>query len=391
MTVPTYTELFDSIISDFKAKFGITSLVGKVVFNAFAAVQAAKLKIIYLSVAFVYKNIFPDTADSEALGGSLERFGLVKLDRLPFPATAGEYKITVTGTIGATIPAGTTYKSLDTSTSPDKLFRVDSEVILASTSEEIDIRALDLGSVARLEVGDELQVTAPIDNVNSFASVASVEVIPVEAESIEDYRTKVIAAYQLEAQGGAKTDYRIWSADAAGEREVYPYVVDGEPGKINLYIEANADDSTDGHGTPTAAIIQEVEDVVEFDPDTSKPLNERGRRPMGTFEIFYLAITPLAVDVQIFELTDTSFLSTIKDTIETFLLDIRPFIDGADNPNNIQKDKLFASDIVNIVRSVIGSNNTFSDLKMFVDSIETTLYQFTDGDIPYIDTVVNVP
>ena len=388
MTVPTLTSLYNSILTDLKNKLGIVSIVGKSVLIAFAAVQAAKLKIIYLSMAFIYDNIFVDTAVTQDRGGSLERFGLIKLGRLPFSATAGEYKLTVTGTIGATIAAGTTFKSLDTSTSPDKLFILDNTVVLSAISQDIDIRALDLGSIARLEVGDKLQLTSPISNVDSFSVISNVKTIPVDAENFEEYRKKVILAYQQEPQGGAKTDYRAWSADAAGVRFVYPYVKSGAAGEINLYIEANATDSTDGHGTPTAAIIAEVEAVCEFDPDVTKPLNERGRRPMGTFQIHFLPINTLPVDVTISGLTDSSYLTAIKDALENFLLDIRPFVDGADNPNFQQKDKLFKSDVINIIRNIIGSENSFTSVTMKVNSVTYEQYQFEGGDIPYINTVV---
>lgn len=387
MTVPTFTELYNSILTDLRNQLTIRFIVGKVVIAAFAAVQAAKMKILYLTAAFIYKNIFVDTADPEALGGSLERFGRVKLGREPLPATAGEYRIEVTGTIGATIAPNTTFKSLDSSTNPDQLYVLDTLFTFTSGTGEIVVRALELGSGSRLEVGDQLQVTAPIANVDSFGEVLVEETAPTNGESTEEYREAVVQAYQFEPQGGARTDYRLWSQDAAGVREVYPYAVDGEPGKINLYVEANAADSTDDHGTPSQAILDDVEAVVEFDPDTTKPLNERGRRPLGTFQIYFLAITPLPVDVDIVGLTDTSLLTAISEAITTFLLDVRPFIDGADNPNDINKDKLYSSDIINIVRAITGINASFDDVIMSVDGVVTNLYQFENGDIPYTDDV----
>lgn len=389
MTIPTFDELFSSILTDLRNRLTIRFIIGKVVLNAFAAVQAAKLKILYLTAAFIYKNIFVDTADPESSGGSLERFGRVKLGRGPFPPTAGEYQINVNGEIAATIAPGTTFKSLDTSTNPDKIFVLDTLFTFTTTSGVIQVRALDLGSEARLEIGDQLQVTAPIANVGSFADVASVVVTPTEGENIEEYRQTVILAFQSEPEGGARTDYRDWSQDAAGVREVFPYVVDSEPGKINLFVEANAVDSTDGNGTPSQAILDDVEAVVEFDPDVTKPINERGRRPMGTFEIFFLAISPIPVDVEIFDLSDLTLLTPIKDAIREFLLDVRPFIDGADDPNQINKDKLYSSDIVNIVRVIAGNSATFSNVLMFVGLVETNLHQFENGDIPFIDNVTN--
>ena len=386
MNTPTLSQLYTAIRDDLKAKLGISSLVGKTVISAFAAVQAGKLKILYLLAKKIYDNIFVDTADADML----RRFGLVKLNRLPTPAVAGVYEIEVTGSDGATVPANTTWKSLDDSTSPDYLFVNDVSYTISGTSVTVQIRAFELGPDARLTAGDELQVTAPIANVDSFATVTAVVTTPVSAESEGEYRKEVIRAYQTEPQGGARTDYRLWASDASGVREVYPYVVSAQPGYIDLYVEANPIDSADGYGTPSPSLLSDVDDVIEFDPDTSKPLNERGRRPLSAFQINFLSINKIAVDVEITALSDASFLTAIENAITDFLFDIRPFVDGADNPQNINKGKLFESDIYNIVRDIIGINATFTLLTLKVDGSAETLYEFTGGNIPYLNSVTIV-
>lgn len=384
MAVPTFNELYTSVQADLRNRLNITSLVGKMVLNAFAMVQAAKLKLFYLVSAFVQKNVYPDQADSEEIGGTLERFGLVHLGRTRNPATAGEYKIQVTGSIGAEIPPGTTFKSLDTSTSPDKLFVLDSLYTFVSTVGLIQVRALDLGTDARLEVGDELQITQPLANVDSYQEVITVETTPVEAENLEDYRKKILEAIRLEAQGGSRSDYRLWSNDADGVRTVYPYLKNNEAGSINLYIEANPDDSTDGNGTPTAGIISDVDDVVEFDPDISLPLSERGRRPM-TANVYFLPIITNPVDVDIVDLSDVSYLTAIRTAIEDYLFDIRPFIDGLDSPNNANMGRLLVSDIISIIADVLGVSATFTNATMTINGTPQTLYVFEEENIPYLD------
>jgi hypothetical protein len=387
MTIPTYNELYTSILSDLRNKLGLNFIVGRLVLIAFASVQAAKLKLIYLVAAFIYKNIFPDTADSETLGGTLERFGLVKLGRLPFDAIAGQYTIEVAGEIGATIQPNTTFKSLDTSASPDKLFICENLFTFTGLTGEITIVALEAGVSSRLEVGDQLQVTAPIALVNSFATVLSVDVEAVEAENIEEYRLKVIQAYRSEPQGGARIDYILWASDAAGVRTIYPYVTNGAPGELDIFVEANPADSVDGFGTPTPTILSDVADVIELDPDTIKPMAERGRRPLGIFNINYYPITLLPLDVQIVDLSDVSYLTAIESAITDYIFNIRPYIAGATDPNSIN-DKIYISDIFNIVISVIGKTITFSEIIMEIDDNIVNLYQFTNGEIPYCRNVV---
>ena len=107
-----------------------------------------------------------------------------------------------------------------------------------------------------------------------------------------------------------------------------------------FYIEATIADSIDGKGTPPPAMIDAVWDgstdpatgVVEFDPDVVKPLNERGRRPLGLFDIDMQPVTIREIDIII---TDYQSLTPEKETsilnaMEAALADIRPFIDSVD-------------------------------------------------------------
>ena len=387
MAAPKLKDLITSILSDLRNNLNVSTILGKLVINAIALVQGAKLKLYYLRSEFIYKNIFIDQADPQAQGGTLERLGSVYLGRTRNPATAGIYSLEVTGQPGASIAPNTTFKSLDASASPDKLFIIDNTYTFSSTTGIIIVRALDLGTEARLEIDDLLQITQPIANVDSFATVLSVDETPLEAESIEEYRARVIQSAQLESQGGARSDYRLWSLDAQGVRTVYPYV--NSPGIIDLFVEANFSDSIDGLGTPTQAILDDVEDVVEFDPDITKPLEERGRRPLGTFQINFLAITVLDVDVQITGLTDTSYISAISAAINSFLFNIRPFIDGADSPNDSQKGILYEADIYSVVRGVLGNNARFTSLTVSVDGNLIQIYEFLKGDIPTLNSVTN--
>lgn len=385
MITPTLNELYESIKADLRNKLNITSLIGKSVLLAFAAVQAAKIKLIYIAIAQLNKNIFVDTCDNE----TIRRFGYVKLNRYPYSAVAGEYNVTVTGSIGAVIPAGTTYKSLDTSASPDKLFILDTLFTFVAPTGSILLRAMDAGVESSLNVADQLQLTSPLALVDSYATVVSEAVAPVAEEDIEEYRINVIEAYRTEPQGGAKVDYMLWAQDVEGVRRVYPYVKNASPGDLNIYVEAFLGDSVDGKGTPTAGILTDVEGVIELDPDTTRSINERGRRPMGVNNIFYLAITPLDIDIEITDLSPSVDLVAVQSAIESFLYDIRPFVDGGDDISS-KNDKLYEADIYRIVKDLLTGSETFTSLQLSVNSTPVSLYTFENGDIPYLNSVTSV-
>jgi len=392
--IPTLAELQSQIENDIKSGLGITrTWVGKVMLKVLSLVQAAKLKIYYLHIAQIQKNIFVDTATSEFSGGTLERFGRVKLGRNPYPAVAGEYTLDVTGSIGGVILKGQTFKSSLGSTSPDKLYSVKSEVTLTGTTGQIEIVALEPGTGSVLQAGDELETTSPIANVDSVATVNSVDVTAIEAEDLEDYRNLVIQAFQLEPQGGAATDYRIWAADAAGIRTVYPYTKDGAIYTVQVFVEALPENSEPGQpaGYPPESMLTDVEDVIELDPDTTKDINERGRRPLqATVEV--LEVVPVAVTITINDLSDKSapVIALITSAIEDLMYTIRPYIPGADGTN--RKDTLYISALIAAIYDVLDEGISFSNVSIEIASTTYSQYAFGDtpakyGTYPYLDTL----
>lgn len=388
IAIPTLQQLYNGIITDLETQYGVNiSAIGKVALRALAAVQAGKLKIYYLVIGNLQKNIFVDTAESESIGGTLERFGRVKLGRNPFPAVAGQYSIQITGTIGSTVKSQTIFKSDDTSLNPGMLFILDNDYVTIANPDRIIVRALSTGELSKLNAADTLTATAPIAFIDSAAVVVSEEIQPLDTEDIEAYRLAIINSYRLETQGGSTCDYRLWAQDVQGVRYVYPYAKSGYANEINLFIEATVADSTDGKGTPSATIITNVESVVEFNPDTSLPTLERGRRPLGVFEIHYLPVTIKTIDINIAGAVD--FTAAIKAQL---LIDItnainmiRPFVSAADVLEN-KNDILDSNKLIGVI---ITSNpgSIFGAITIKVDSVALSTYTFQNGDIPWLNSI----
>lgn len=391
ITIPTIAELQADILADLEMQFGANiPTFGKSFLRALALVQSAKLKLYYLAIANLQKNIFVDTAEPESIGGTLERFGRVKLNRNPFPAQPGYYDLEVTGTISAVIPAQTTFKSNDDSAAPGKLFILDDAFTLTATTDIINVRALEPGIEAKLSVGDQLTATAPILNVASIATVDAETIAPLAAETVEDYRAKALDAYRLEPQGGAATDYRLWSADAQGVKQTYPYAKTGAANEINVYVEATISDSTDGKGTPGSAILTDVADVIEYDPDTTRPIEERGRRPLGVFDVHVLPVTIRTVNINVASFTgitpaiETALTTAITDAVNA----VRPFVASADILAN-KNDILDKNKIINAILTA-RPGSVFGTITLNVDGMDYTSYTFLDGNIPWVDTITFV-
>lgn len=379
--IPTISQLYNAILNDLQSQFGSgIPIVGKNFLRASAMVQAARLKLYYLALGNLQKNSFVDTADPEAAGGTLERWGRIKLNRNPFPAIAAQYQVLITGTVGAIVKSSQTFKSNDDSTSPGMLFVLDNSHTLTATTDTIVVRALTSGLASKLLNGDKLTATSPIANVNSGIIVNSENVPPLAEETIEQYRAVALQSFRLTPTGGSASDYRIWASEAQGVQQTYIYSVSGFPNQINLYVEAILIDSADGKGTPTQAILDAVKADVDADPNTGL-----GRRPLQAI-INYLPVTIKQIDISVAGGSFTSDQETaITDAMTEYLATVRPFVAGADvlaNKNDVFSTNNIASVILNTV-----PGSVFGTITLNVNSSPVASYQFLQGNIPYLASV----
>jgi len=283
INLPTSVEIHERILNSLKSKLGLSDIQTKSILDAFAQNQAAEEKLIYYYISDVQRNATANTADTEALGGTLERFGRMYLGRDRSPGTKGEYTIKVEATGAATIRAGAQLKSNNSAANPGKVFLTTQQYNLVAGDNILNIEAVEAGLDSIIYEGEFLTLLEPVSNVNQKTEVDSVVSQAIAEETVEDYRNEILTAIQLEPQGGAKSDLMFWSLDAQGVRRVYPYLKDGDAGTTQVYVEATIIDSSDGLGTPPASMLTEVSEVIDFDPDVSKPTHERGRRPIQTF------------------------------------------------------------------------------------------------------------
>lgn len=380
--LPKIIDLCNGLKADIESFFNITiPSSGKNFFRAWSNSYGAKLKLLYMLVGSAQKNILPDTAEPESKGGTLERHGRLKLGRNPFNPVAGVYSITVSGTIGAEIPEGTTFKSDDDSSHPGFLYRLDAAVTLSSISELINVRALTTGEESELILLDKLTATAPISLVSSSAYVSAIVTPPLAAESEKDYRRKVELAYRLEPTGGSIDDYRLWSQDAQGVEVVYPYAKSGDPNVVQVYVEANLEDSVDGKGTPTSQILEEVEEVIEMNPDTT--LSRRTRRPLGVFEVEVLPVTVREIDIDIPDFIGITAAKQllIDAAMEDMLSLVRPFVAAGDILAQ-QNDILDTNKLIGVIITAV-PGASFTAPTFTVDGVPYSTFTFLQGDIPH--------
>jgi len=127
--------------------------------------------------------------------------------------------------------------------------------------------------------------------------------------------------------------------------------------------------------------------VIELDPDTTKDINERGRRPLGIFDIHVLAVSPLDVIVNIAGFVaitaakQTAILNSLTDALRT----VRPYLAGAD-PLEDKNDIFNINKAINAILTA-SPGSIFGAVTMTVDGNPVSTYTFTQGEIPYLDSV----
>ena len=390
--IPTIKEINTNVSSDIRSRLNLGVDYLKKTYEALALVLSAQCHLLYLYLRDVQDNIFPDTATTQAQGGTLERLGNIYMNRGLFPASIGSFNVSVVGVAGSVLRQNLTFKSNEDALNQGQVYILDTEYTLTGTADVIEIRSIGAGVEYNLNVGDKLTITEPVIGVDKTITVTEVLEQPKAGESVELYRQAILNAIQLEPQGGSRSDYRQWCTDAQGVRLVYPYVQDLNTGNISLFVESTIEDSLDQvgigkKGVPTTAILEDVREVIEQDPDITKPINERGRRPMQANVIVQsINLVPVIITIGGLNDDEPAIRDLIKNNIESFLYDVRPFISGADLRRN-KNDILYSGQVQSVVTDSLVNGNFFNTLTLTVDGNVEVSYEFTLGSIPYLQTL----
>lgn len=205
---PTLSTLIEQSKADLLGRFpGADSGLRRSVLNVFARVWAAAVHGLYGFIAWIYLQIFIDTADE---AGVIQQAGIWNVPRKePTPAKG---PVTFTGTNGAPIGVGA------------RLQREDGLEYLTTEAGEIaggvatvDVEAVDPGAAGLASAGVALTLTSPIAGVSSAVVVASGGLTGgADQEDIEDWRGRVQARIRKTPQGGAPHDYEDWAKAVPG-------------------------------------------------------------------------------------------------------------------------------------------------------------------------------
>lgn len=204
---PDLPNLIATIRSDLLTRFEADVVLRRLDAEVYSRVMAAAVHTLYGYLDYLARNMLPDLADE----AWLSRHGNLKQVPRKQPTTAGGYARWDSVSTAISLDAGTEMQTDD-----QRLYvttgraTVDGEGVLRAP-----IEAVKAGTSGNLDDKTPLRLMSPVAGLSSTGYADSVEG-GTDLESLEDWRSRIMARWYYTPQGGADPDYKIWATDVAG-------------------------------------------------------------------------------------------------------------------------------------------------------------------------------
>lgn len=309
--IPSVQQIKDRIVSDVETKINQTiPALPLALVKVMAAALAATFFLSYQAIIWVYKQIFPSSADRASLILLGAVVGITEV-----AAVQAVLLCDVFGS-GAQVDAGTLFLS-----NIDVTYRVTTTTaIVGGVAPNVPMIALTAGEIGNLTNGEVLDIVQPTVGLDGTATVTDTQTEGADIESDEFFAARVSLRYRIQYITGSTGAYAINGFEAPNFILILPYEDETEPGKVNVY--GKVDNQPDG--IPTAGQLTSLESYLEFDPDTGKSI----RKPIGSED------TVLAIETRLFDIQVNINLSTaeINAAVEAAVIaqaaTVAPFIEG---------------------------------------------------------------
>lgn len=205
---PTLSELKAQVAADVQANLqGVSALLRNSVLRVITVVQAGLAYLHYGYLDWIAKQAVPWTATDEYIVG----WGALK-NVYQKGATAASGTATFVGTAGKVIPSGAAVVRGD-----GRTYMVQASVTVGSSgSATVSVVDTQPGAVGNCDAGTTMSLGVSISGIQSTGVAAAPFTGGADVESPDDFRGRVIAAYQASPQGGDKDDYVTWATAVPG-------------------------------------------------------------------------------------------------------------------------------------------------------------------------------
>lgn len=275
---PTLSGLIESVKADFQARLlSGTKPLRRSVVSILSKVIAGGLHHVYGYAAWVFKQIFPDTADLENLKRWSKIWGIFQK-----AATKAEGPYIFTGTNGVDVPAGTVAQRSD-----GAQFETLSLVTIAAGVATATIQAIVAGTDGNTDDGVTMNLVSPIAGINTAGTVDAAGIADgTDIETRAELLDRLLQRLQNPPLSGTAADYERWALEVDGVTRAWVYENYLGIGNVGVtFVLDNASPII-----PPAGKVTEVQDYL----DAKKPIPAivNAFAPVEVVQGFSIEITP---------------------------------------------------------------------------------------------------
>lgn len=196
-----------------------------------SAAVAAAIEGLYQKIGWVFRQIFPDTADEDELVRAANVRGVQRKD--PVAATG---VVALKGAVGVELLDGATMKHVITG---EQFVAKSGAVIGSDGLATVPVKAQTLGAALNHLTGD-LIITSPPLGMDSAAAFVGETTGGVDLEKIESLLARLLEIIQQPPAGGAVYDFVRWAKEVEGITDVLPLPKRRGAGTVDLVVTAGA-------------------------------------------------------------------------------------------------------------------------------------------------------
>ncbi len=248
--IPGLLEIIKRGESDYKFETGsdASALQGRYE-RALVKSQAGHASLMYQHVAWGVRQFFVRFADDEGmLVSKAASFGV---DRKP--ASRAEGTIQMNGTGGTVVPKG--FRFIRADGEPFEMI-AEQTIVLGF---EFNLRAVNPGAAGNTEAGIEFFAQEPLTGLSAAAPVIQKFKGGLDAEGIEDLRSRLLFRLANPPGGGTLADYKRWAWEVPGVTRVWTYDMHPKIGDVYVLFTRDGDGANDLI-FPNAAQIASVQE-----------------------------------------------------------------------------------------------------------------------------------
>lgn len=246
---PTLSTLIERAESDLNTRLpGADSRLRRSVLSVLARTYAGACHGLYGFLDYISRMSMYDTSEGEYLERWASIWGITRR-----AATRAIGTVTLIGTSGVIVPAGSTLQRTD---------GVQYEVILdteiVSGTAVANIRSVVPSKSANSSYSLTLTFTSPVTGVDSVAN-SSTLTGGSDTETDEDLRKRFLTRIQEPPHGGAEFDYKNWALEVPNVTRVWVYPLENGAGTVVVRFMM---DDIYSNGIPLSADVLEVQNYI---------------------------------------------------------------------------------------------------------------------------------